>query len=297
MVARLPAAGLLLVMFATVPTVHSQEKAPTKGPKLPDGVTAHRNLAYATHGERNTLDLYVPKADGPLPLVIWIHGGGWQAGSKDGGGPALMLLTKGYAVASINYRLSQQAVFPAQIEDCKAAVRYLRANAKTHNLNPDAFGVWGASAGGHLVALLGTSGDAKELNGDGPNKDVSSRVQAVCDFFGPTDLLKLSGGAADSPITKLLGGKPADKKELAVKADPITYATKDDAPVLIVHGDKDTLVPLDQSEILVAGLKKAGVEVELVVVKGGGHGGPGFASAENQAKIAAFFDKHLKGRK
>src|SRR5262249_38247477 len=167
------------------PQAKEKAKAQPKAPNIPEGTQTTRDLRYGPHQERNTLDLYVPKSDTPLPLVIWVHGGGWQ----DGNNPAMQLLKSGYAVASINYRLSQHAVFPAQIEDCKAAVRLLRANAKKYNLNPDAFGAWGASAGGHLVALLGTSGEVKELEGEvGESKDTSSRVQAVVDFYGPTDL-------------------------------------------------------------------------------------------------------------
>jgi acetyl esterase/lipase len=280
-------------------------KAQPKPPSVPEGTQVSRDLRYGPHEQRNTLDLYVPKASSPLPLIIWVHGGAWQGGSKDGNNPAMPFLKNGYAVASINYRLSQHAVFPAQIEDCKAAVRFLRANAKKYNLNPDAFGVWGASAGGHLVALLGTSGDVKELEGEvGEHKGTSSRVQAVVNFFGPTDLTKMgamSGAnskidhdSPNSPESRLLGGPVQQKKELAAKANPITFVSKDDPPFLILHGDADPLVPVGQSEILHEALKKAGVPSELVVIKGGGHGGPGFASAENQQKITAFFEKHLK---
>ncbi len=225
-----------------------------------------------------------------------MHGGGWQNGSKAGGGPALRMANRGYAVASINYRLSGMAAFPAQIEDVKAAVRFLRANARKYNLDPDRFGAWGGSAGGHLVALLGTSGDVKELEGDGPNKDVSSRVQAVCDFFGPTDLAKLVGDStnAQSPVLKLLGGPVADKKAEAEKANPITHISKKAPPFLIVHGDKDPTVPLNQSELLHEALKKAGVESTLIVLPGAGHGGAAFSGAETAKKIDEFFDKHLK---
>ena len=279
--------------------------AQPKGPKLPDGTSEHRDLRYGEHKERNTLDLFVPKSEKPLPLIVWVHGGAWQGGSKEGNNPALPFLAKGYAVAAINYRLSQHAVYPAQIQDCKEAVRFLRANAKKYNLNPDAFGVWGASAGGHLVALLGTAGGAKDLApADGPNKDVSDKVQCVVDFFGPTDLLKMGEQAGakskfdhnspDSPESKLVGGAIQQNKEKAAKANPITYASKETPPFLILHGDADPLVPLGQSELLHEALKKAGVPSELVVIKGGGHGGPGFASKENQEKIAAFFEKHLK---
>jgi acetyl esterase/lipase len=276
-----------------------------KTPPVPEGVKVERDLEYGPHGERNKLDLYLPEkeVDHPLPLVIWIHGGGWEAGNKDN--PlGLGLLKKGYALASINYRLSQTAKFPAQIEDCKAAVRYLRANAKKYNLDADHIGVFGASAGGHLVALLGTTGDVKELEGDGSNKEVSSRVQAVVDFFGPTDMLKMKAQAdansvldadsATSAVGKLFGGPVQEHKELAEKANPIHYITKDAAPFLIMHGDKDNLVPLAQSRILDEALKKAGVESTLVVIEGDGHGGPGFAAKENLEKILDFLDKHLK---
>jgi acetyl esterase/lipase len=275
-------------------------------PRLSEGTRVERNLAYGPYGGRNRLDLYLPPgAKGPLPLIIWIHGGAWLGGSKDEGNPALPLLGRGYAVASINYRLSQQARFPAQIEDCKAAVRFLRANAKKYGLDPKRFGVWGASAGGHLVALLGTSGGVKELEGDGPNQGVSSRVQAVCDWFGPVDLLKMgeqSGphsqlrhDAPDSPESRLLGGPVQERKELARRANPSTYIDKDDPPFLIFHGDHDDLVPVQQSRMLDKALKAAGVESTLVVVSGGGHG-PGIGTPENLKKIEKFFDRHLKER-
>ena len=279
--------------------------AATRGPQLPPGTRVERNLAYGARGERNTLDLYRPAegTPGPLPLIIWIHGGGWQAGSKDNP-PALPFLQRGFAVAGINYRLSRQAVYPAQIEDCKAAVRFLRANADKYGLDPDRFGAWGASAGGHLVALLATTGDVKELEGDGAHTDVSSRVRCVCDFFGPTDRLKVAEQTAaagskvdhdapDGPVAKLLGGLIAEKKELAAKANPITFLTKDDAPLLIVHGDKDPLVPLAQSRMLAEACRKAGVDCELLVLEGAGHGGPAFQKPETLAKIVAFFEKHL----
>ncbi len=182
-------------------TVKSQGWAAALAAVLLAGLSAlavepdKKDLEYGPHGVGNRLDLYLPpKADAPTPLVIWIHGGGWEAGNKDNP-PGLGLLKKGYALASINYRLSQEAKFPAQIEDCKAAIRFLRANAKKYNLDPDHFGVWGASAGGHLVALLGTTGGVKELEGDGPNKEESSAVQAVVDWFGPTDMLQMKAQA------------------------------------------------------------------------------------------------------
>src|SRR5208337_2774380 len=185
-----------------------KEKTPAP-PQLPPGVKVQRNIEYVENGhERNRLDLYLPeKAEGRLPLIVWIHGGGWRAGNKENP-PGLGLVGHGYALASINYRYSQQAVFPAQIEDCKAAIRWLRANAKKYNLDTKHIGVWGASAGGHLVALLGTTGSVKELEGTGGNLDQSSQVQCVLDWFGPTDFAKMGGwqGNPDSPMAKLVGG-------------------------------------------------------------------------------------------
>jgi acetyl esterase/lipase len=303
----LVSAVLLAIGALKVP---AQEKAQPKArppfaPRTPEGTKILKDIEYGPH-ERNKLDLYVPKADGPLPLVIWIHGGAWRAGSKDGAGPALRLLDRGYAVASINYRLSQHAQFPAQIEDCKAAVRWLRANAKKHNLDADHFGVWGSSAGGHLVALLGTSGDVKDLEGDGGNPGVSSRVQAVCDWFGPTDFSKMVEQAipgtkidrttANCPEAQLIGGRLADHPDRVKRANPITYASKDDPPFLIVHGDQDTTVPVGQSRILHDALKAAGVEATLIVVPGAGHGN-GIGTPETNRQVEGFFDKHLKPKK
>lgn len=286
-----------LIAFFLLPVLPAlavaQPKGRPKGPKLPDGTATHRDLAYGSH-ERQKLDLFVPTGDGPFPLVLWVHGGAWLGGSKDGGSPAVGLLSRGYAVASTNYRLSQHATFPAQIHDVKGAVRYLRANAKKYKLDADRIGVAGASAGGHLVALLGTSGDVKELEGDVGPKGVNSRVRCVIDFFGPTDLTRLSPpGGANNPVAKLLGGPVGEKKELVKQADPITFVSKDDPPFLIVHGDQDQVVPLSQSELLAAALKKAGVDVTFKVVEGAGHGN-GIFTPELAKEYAEFFDKHLK---
>ncbi len=268
--------------------------------QLPEGTIVYHNLPYVTDGhKRQKLDLYLPKAKKKLPLIIRVHGGAWRAGSKEQTGP-LDYLDAGYAVASINYRLSQHAIFPAQIQDCKAAVRYLRANAQKYNLDPNRFGAWGASAGGHLVAMLGTTGDIKAFDA-GENLTVSSRVQAVADYFGPTDFLQMDEhrppdgqvhNTPDSPESLLIGGYIQDNKEKVAKANPITYVTSDDAPFLIIHGDMDPLVPHHQSEILEAALKKAGVPVSFYTVKGAGHGG--FKDPNVPKLTKKFFDKHLK---
>jgi acetyl esterase/lipase len=260
-----------------------------------------RDLAYVPNGhERQKLDLYFPaQTNRSLPLIIWIHGGAWRGGSKDNC-PAARFTGRGFAVASVNYRLSQHAVFPAQIEDCKAAVRWLRAHANEYQLDTNRFGAWGSSAGGHLVALLGTTGDVKEFD-RGENLAFSSRVQAVADFFGPADLLKMTAqsgansrmnhDAPDSPESLLIGGTLPENPDKARRASPVIYVSKGDAPMLLVHGDADPLVPWNQSEELCAALKKAGVDATLHIVKGGGHG-TGFGPDVNQM-VEEFFDRRL----
>jgi len=266
-------------------------------PKLPPGVTVLRDLEYVPGGhERQKLDLYLPeKADGPLPLVVWVHGGAWRVGSKNYC-PGVFLATKGFAVASIGYRLSQHAPFPAQIEDCKAAIRWLRASAKKYHLDPDHVGAWGASAGGHLVALLGTTGNMKELEGKDGNLDQSSKVQCVLDWFGPTDFRKISKNSGDpkSPVFQLLGGPPAKEKEKAALASPLAHVHKDCPPFLIMHGDNDKSVSPGASKQLAEALTKLNVPVELVILEGAGHGGPEFTNPENRRRIEAFFTQHLK---
>jgi acetyl esterase/lipase len=272
------------------PAMGAQKKS--VGPPSLPGVQVLRDLEYVQGGhERNRLDLCLPeKAARPLPVILFVHGGGWQRGDKTNT-PARRFATKGYAVAAINYRFSQHAIFPAQIQDCKAAVRWLRANAKKYGLDRDHIGAWGGSAGGHLVALLGTTAGVKEFEGPGGNADQSSRVQAVVDWFGPTDFLTV--GAKDTR-TKLLGGDPQTNPEKARKASPMTYVSKDAAPFLIMHGDQDNTVPIAQSETFADALKQAGADVTFVVVKGGKHGGALFTNAESMKLIEDFFDKHLK---
>jgi len=294
-----------LVLLLAVASVSAAQQPQ---PKVPDGTKVHRNLEYVSAGhERQKLDLYVPaKADAPLPIIVWIHGGAWMAGNKDGGVSALPFVGKGYAVASINYRLSQHAAYPAQIEDCKAAIRWLRANAISYNLNSERIGDWGASAGGHLVALLGTSGGVADLEGKGGNADQTSRVQAVVDFFGPTDFLQMDSHAlpgarlkhdpANSPESRLIGGAIQDNVEKVGRANPIKYVTKDLPPFLIVHGEQDPLVPCHQSELLYEALKRTRSDVTFYKIAGAGHGSPEFNTGMMQAAVQAFFDQHLKPR-
>lgn len=272
----------------------------TRTPDVPEGTRILRDLEYVPNShERQKLDLYLPSQSDdprPLPVIAWVHGGAWHAGSKENC-RSTRFLQDGYAAASINYRLSQHAVFPAQIEDCKAAIRFLRANAEKYGIDPDRIGVWGSSAGGHLVALLGTSGQAKQFD-RGPNLHVCSCVQAVCDFFGPADLTKMSDfetrfdhDAPNSPGSKLIGGPVQENRDLCRQANPITYISKNDPPFLICHGDKDMTVPHNQSVLLSDALKQAGIDVKFHTVKGGGHG---FRDSQVDRMVHEFFEKHLK---
>jgi acetyl esterase/lipase len=230
---RIVLCGLWLVVGWADTSAAQQPKQQAKQPQVPPDVKVLRDIEYAHVGEKKLLlDLYLPekKADAPLPVIVGIHGGGWSAGNKEGA-QGVRLSGRGYAVACIMYRLSGEAIFPAQIEDCKAAVRWLRAHAKEYNLDASRFGAIGHSAGGHLSSLLGASGDVKDFD-KGENLDFSSRVQAVCAMSGPTDLLQMDAHAvagapfkhddARSPESRLIGGAIQENKEKAARVNPIT---------------------------------------------------------------------------
>ena len=263
------------------------------GPKVSQGVKAIRNVEYAkVDGKSLKLDLYVPqKPKSPHtkpPLLVWIHGGAWRAGSKAGINPCFLRLTaEGYAAASIDYRLNGLQAHPEHIHDCKGAIRWLRANAEKYGYDATRIGVGGGSAGGHLVLLLGTSAGVKELEGDvGGNLDRSSRVQAVVDLFGPADFERWAGQSARFRADK--------SAKLLKSASPVTYLTKDDAAILIFHGDKDPLVPLTQSQSIHKRYQKAGLESALHVIPGAGHGGRQFTDDARYALVKAFLDRHIK---
>lgn len=275
--------------------------------RVPDDVVATRDIAYAgTEHPRQRLDLYLPKtpANDKLPLVVFIHGGAWQAGDKAGGAGRVLpyVRTGEYAGASLGYRLTGDAGWPAQIHDCKAAIRWLRGTAEEHGIDPDRIAVIGSSAGGHLVAMLGTAGDVDMLEGTlGAFPEVSSGVTCVVDFFGPANLLTMGDfpssidhNAADSPESKLLGGPVPERQDVAREASPQTYVTGDDAPFLILHGTNDRIVPRDQSVQFDKALRAAGVESQLISIEGGGHGG--FDSPDTDARVKAFLERHLRGR-
>ncbi len=310
--AVLPDGTYLLAYLSPIPGVQmdpppnaAPQPGPGNRPGPPADVRVLPDLVYGKGGGHDLkLNLLLPRTPpaGPMPVVVFIHGGGWRQGSKDPiHAPLFRLVEQGFAVASIDYRLSGEAPFPAQIEDCKCAIRWVRAHAREYHFDPEHIGVWGTSAGGHLVALLGTSGGEKSLEGKGGWAGESSRVQAVVDGCGPSDLVHMreSFQKAGFPaqrtegiVEQFLGGPVEQKLDLARRASPVTYVTKDDPPFLIIHGDQDRTVPFPQSEVLRDALQKAGVSVQLAVVAGGGHGA---VRPEHLRMLMEFFNRNLKG--
>ena len=310
-VAALIAAAMSLTAVAQQPGDKAKPKAKAKAkakaqPRAVerDGVVVERDVQYGTAGDRALkLDVIRPKeaSAAPRPAIVWIHGGGWRGGDKSSGARRLAAFAASgnYVCFSVGYRLSGEATWPAQIHDCKAAIRWIKANASKHGVDPKRVGVWGSSAGGHLVSLLGTSGGVKDLEGANGSSDASSTVACVVDYCGPSDFVAFAeqspgAGTARSAISGLFGGTVKEKHAEAVAASPVTHVTKDDPPFLIVHGTKDPLVPLAQAEGLHAALQKAGCDVTFIKMDGGGHGIGGEAITR---RVATFFDIHLLGAK
>jgi acetyl esterase/lipase len=268
---------------------------------VPPHVVVRRYLAYDT-APRQKLDLYLPQGHAvkPRPLIVYLHGGGWRKGSKaDGQRVAFRFVGEGYAVACVDYRLSGDALYPAQIEDCKAAVRWLRSNADRLDLDPDHIGVIGVSAGGHLAALMGALNSA-HLYETGASMDQGSHVQAICDFFGPIDLLRWyeaasrQGQPAAEEVAQLVGGDPRQQAIAVRSTNPTRFIDGATCSFLIIHGDNDTIVPLEQSRLLYAALVAKDINVHLHVVKNAGHTGPAFVTPEINAMVDEFFSQTLK---
>jgi acetyl esterase/lipase len=266
-------------------------------------IEVQADVEYGKAGERSLkLDVIKPKvaSDKPRACVVWIHGGGWQNGNKSSGVGRLagLVATGDYVGVSVGYRLTDEATWPGQIHDCKAAIRWIRTNSKTLGIDPDKIGVWGSSAGGHLVSMLGTRGEVKELEGKNGTPYVSSRVTCVVDFCGPSDFLamgtdhpKLKDPAG--PVYKLLGGPVSEKEDVAKSASPVTFVSADDPPILIVHGTDDRTVAIRQAEILYDAQKKVGNNSTFVKITGGGHG---IGGPKVEERVATFFAKHLLGK-
>lgn len=270
------------------------------------------DISYSSESPAQKLDIYLPdNYTQPLPVIVSVHGGAFMMGDKQDGqlNPMLEGLKRGYAVISVNYRLSDESKFPALVLDVKAAVRWTKANSEKYNLNPDKIAIWGGSAGGYLASMIGTSAKVEELEDlrmDNPG--FSSNVQAVVDWFGPINFLtmdeqfqksgkgKADHNDTDSPESRLMGKKITEIPEAVKKANPETYISEDDPAFLIQHGTNDNLVPVQQSEnfykklVSVMGTEK----VTLNLLQGAGHGGPAFSSKENLDLVFRFLDKNLK---
>jgi acetyl esterase/lipase len=284
-----------------------QGKGPAGGMTQVQATPAFKDVAYATVSPTQTLDVYLPEGDGPFPVVINVHGGGFMMGDKSNPALADQLLAAGYAVASVNYRLSGEALAPAQIEDVKAAVRFLRANAADYKLDPDRFAAFGQSAGGNLVALLGASCGVDAIEGAAlGNADASSCAQAIVDWFGPIDFLQMDAqfagtscpvthDAADSPESKLVGAAIQTVPDKVKMMNPITYIDGDEPPYLIQRGSADCNVPPAQSQLLHDALvaKNSADKMTITLLEGAGHGGAEFESEANVKVVVDFLNAAL----
>src|SRR5262245_43408851 len=267
-----------------------------------EDVRTIRDVEYARVGETSLkLDLYVPAAAKSPPVVVWVHGGAWRSGSK--ANPSVLPLTdRGYAVASVDYRLSPVAPFPAQIHDIKAAIRFLRANAKAYGISTEKVAISGGSAGGHLAALVGVTNGVKELEGDlGSHRDQTTDVQAIIVFYGASNLTTILAQSTPHGLSVrvpalelLLGGQPDSKPELARLASPVFHVDKNDPPLLWYHGDQDPQMPVNQALEMLGAYKKLGLSATFEPVYGGAHGGKLFYTPEQLKQAEGFLDANLK---
>ena len=264
----------------------------------PPKLTIDQDVAYSKLGSRELkLDIARPaEGDGPFPAVLVIHGGAWRQGNKSDVRPILpQFVEHGYVAVSPEYRFCPQDAFPAQIHDVKAAVRWLKVNAKKYRIDPDRIGAMGFSAGGHLSLMLGLTSPNDGLEGDVSAGAPDSRVKAVVNYFGPTDL-----AAKDIPdickpwVKDFLGGSPQDRPDAAAKASPLTFVSKDDAPVLTFQGTKDSLVPYTQAIKLAEAMNSAGVPGRVELILGADHGWGGAEMARTVNETFGFLDRYLK---
>ncbi len=301
---------LFAPLLALAATLHAEDASPKQKAQAAaekNGVQLVLDQPYAGNtNPKQMVDLYLPQmrnSDKPLSVVAFIHGGGWVNGDRIGYASAAIQLarTGDYAAVAVGYRLTNEAHWPQQAYDCKAAIRWIRGHAKEYNLDPDKIGVTGSSAGGHLCSLLGTSGDVKELEGSlGSFPTLSSRVQCVVNLCGPEDFSKaLMADADGKPIIKdpavtgLLGGTFAEQPALAAAASPVTYVSKDDPPFLTIHGDADKRVDFSNATTIDTALKKVGVPSLVIPITGGGHSSVNNPEGNKRGK--QFFDLHLRG--
>ena len=290
-----------LLLIATL--AHAQPPSPSQiQARLPKGPVIHGNIPYNNDTlKKHLLDIYLPaEAKGKLPLVVFIHGGGWIGNDKyaDMGympNTVNAMLDNGFAVASIDYRFAMQAVFPAILQDCNKAVSFLYDNADKYHLDKNRIAVMGFSAGGHLASLMGTSQNNNVKDLYFPNSYRPFQYKAVVDFYGPTDLVLLPGNEdVKSPEALLIGAAPLERPDLAKAASPITYIDKNDPPFIIFHGEKDNIVSNKQSKLFSAWLKYHGVKNELTIVKDAPHFGTMYDVPEIREKVIAFLKAELK---
>ncbi len=283
---------LALASFALTPA-----RSQTAPPNIPDNIRYQPNVAYDTADPQQVMDIFQPADGAAHPAVLFIHGGGFRAGSRKGYTKQCIRLAQlGYVTATADYRLAPKAPFPAAVYDTKAAVRYLRANAKQLAIDPGRIGVTGGSAGGHLVLFLGVTANVPEFEGNGPNRDQSSRVQCVVSMYGPSDFTKSYGRSVDAAevLPLFLGGDLAHAREAHLRASPLNWVTPDAAPTLAIQGTKDRYVNYEQSVWIIDRLLSAGVEAELETIDGADHGFKGADEERAEKLMIAFFDRHLK---
>jgi acetyl esterase/lipase len=261
-----------------------------------------RGIEFARVGETVLqLDLYRPdpdRRDAPPPLIVWVHGGAWRAGSREDV-PIRALVEQGYAIASIDYRLSTTARFPAQVHDIKAAIRFVRAKAADWSCDPDRLIIAGASAGGHLAALAGVSHGLPQLEGTvGKDLDQSTAVQAIVSFYGASNLQTILAQSTphglrvrEPALEMLLGGLPNQQPDLARLASPVAHVDPHDPPLLLLHGDQDPQMPINQAHELEGAYQKVDRPVEFIVVHGAAHGGPAFYTPEMLERLRKFLDR------
>jgi acetyl esterase/lipase len=256
-----------------------------------------QTVSYANADPQQVMDIVRPKEPGKHPAILAIHGGGFRAGSRKSYATTCATLAEhGYVCATADYRLAPSAPFPAAVYDVKAAVRYLRANASQLGIDPNKIGVMGGSAGGHLALFLGVTGNVPEFEGDGPNREQSSRVSVVVDYFGPSDLTKSYGRSVDAGevLPLFLGGDVAHARAMHLRASPLNWVTPDAAPTLAIQGTKDRYVNYEQSVWIIDRLLAVGVEAELESIEGADHGFKGADAERADKRMMAFFDRYLK---
>jgi acetyl esterase/lipase len=290
----LPALSLGVLFLGAVAPAPAQ-----KDPPVPETVAFEKGIEY-TNPDNQHLQLNVarPKVGaGPFPCVLCIHGGGFRAGNREGyNAQIIRLAEQGYVAVTVSYRLAPKNPFPAAVHDTKAAVRWLRANAKKYNLDPNNIGVTGGSAGGTLAQMLGVTADVKEFEGDGGNTEQSSKVKCVVNVYGANDFTKSYGKSVDAHevLPLYLGGNLEKARAAHIRSSPLYWVTPNAVPTLCIHGTEDKYVHVEQAEMLVEKLKAAAVEVELLKLEGAGHGFKGKDAEAAEKAMIAFFDKHLK---